>query len=1399
MRRAILICHTLIFVVFYPLIADPGQIRYFEVGDDPWYLAIDDFNEDSHQDVVTANSGDNTITVLFGNGYGDFPDSAEYYDSGNAPRVIATGDFNVDSHQDLVVLNSGENPGDLTPSIDNISLFFGDGTGLFNGPYDTDVGDYPAGVAVGDFNEDTYQDLAISNYGSHNVMILRGRGNGGFVIDQTLETEGGPRSLIAGDFNEDGHQDLAVGLRTASEVIILEGDGSGLFTIREEYYEVFEFPRQLVLLDLNQDGHEDIAAACRGNSKVGILFGDGNGLFSATLYQDVGSYPRSLTAVDLDDDGRVDLSTGNFESDDVSFIMSDGEGAVTVWMNEEVGNLPRMIAEGDFDEDGHSDLAVANAGSNQLILLLGTAKFIKPELVSPADSTWMGVNPTFEWDAVPGANYFQVLLTDTMNVFTWSKIVHDKNSVDYDGNVPLIGGRPYRWMVKQDTGGTMWDYTDPRIFLRFNIQSPIDAPVLKAPDSTDIFLPDVFSWHGVDGAVRYAVTIYPDTTSTDTLWGGYTGSELITVPDVLDSTMVDSTSYWAVTPYDSSGNPGPTSERIPFTLRVSVPVPEAPVLFEPLEADTLDQSPVVMTWSWPTGATLFTLEFSLDESFPADPTRTWTFEDIADSSVSIDLPGGNEVIYWNVTASNGAGESLPSATSSFTYLADDTVLISSVRIISPDEGMQYPQGNDINSLVLISGDHTGTVSGYWELDGDSLFSFTAEMTDSSGLKVLSPPFGPDDKGKYSLRVVVVEPDTVVSDSVIFSIIASNVGLPESLLLSVDPMAIPADGVSTAILEAFVMDAEGTVVHSDSGRLVAFLAIGQAEFLDSSYAYTLNGKAVITLTSTVEPDSEVLLFAMSDNLETDVATLQTYEGDFTGDLTALQAHIDKLSALNLEIYDPPYNLLLESYDHAEVNDFLQERIVGVPDPAELDKSAMRRLLYLERALNHGYHHEFDTTFPDPSVITGEGSLRAGDDVALLTWDLSLLTVEALKASHHLISRTKIDSLLTSSVRDKTRRDGLSFLRDFYTSIIEQAGVYPGRERLIRAHTNSLKQSFTALDTVADPRDLLGNSAAVSELTRHIAECVIHDAQASLDTAAAWAFQQDFASSDSSSERLVGELVEVIDALTYTAHNDFKYYSDLTETDFPLESFSNIRSFYEKDIISKTEYSSLKNCLESAFDPTLWSNLNNLADVSMTSLLETGYGLIPLALELAFRDSSFIANGDGEDIKDALTRMRQKLTSPQVEGNTAMVSLWQNLLDRMDSSTSNYESRARVLMEAIAEMDTLVLEDLFVDMILLDDSLSMDLDKAVVPAGAVYPYGISGIAGFDEEYLALKNLLTIVRYNRMMFILSIYDFILLPERYVAGFIAIDWGSKAIDSVRLYKAAVNDLVSDLFTAKA
>ena len=93
--------------------------------------------------------------------------TAQNFPAGYGPISVAVGDFDHDGHLDLAVANSG-----LYGDGVGVSVLLGNGDGSFQAARLFPAGGGPFSVAVGDFNGDSFPDLAVANYDSNDVVTL---------------------------------------------------------------------------------------------------------------------------------------------------------------------------------------------------------------------------------------------------------------------------------------------------------------------------------------------------------------------------------------------------------------------------------------------------------------------------------------------------------------------------------------------------------------------------------------------------------------------------------------------------------------------------------------------------------------------------------------------------------------------------------------------------------------------------------------------------------------------------------------------------------------------------------------------------------------------------------------------------------------------------------------------------------------------------------------------------------------------------------------------------------------------------------------------------------------------------------------------------------------------------
>jgi hypothetical protein len=344
--------------------------------DDVRTALVGDFDENGIPDLAVAIALTDQIHVLLGDGTGNFTEKATTSPEnvGDAPTTGAVGDFDKDGHQDLVVANTGS----ADPSPDSVTILLGDGTGNFTEKATTSpevVGDQPRSVAVGDFNRDGTQDLAVSNGGSDNVTILIGDGTGNFTPAASSPEAAGDVAIQVevGDYNRDGKQDLAVADLLSFDVTILLGDGAGDFTAAGTSPEmVITRPWTITTGDFDRNGIEDLAVVYQNTTTLTLLNGDGTGNFTS---QNAGfltnSGPAYVRSADLDVDGDSDLAIASGPTDNALVLLGNGSGGFTAAATspEAADDFPFHLGIADFDRDGLPDLAVANGVGNVTVLL----------------------------------------------------------------------------------------------------------------------------------------------------------------------------------------------------------------------------------------------------------------------------------------------------------------------------------------------------------------------------------------------------------------------------------------------------------------------------------------------------------------------------------------------------------------------------------------------------------------------------------------------------------------------------------------------------------------------------------------------------------------------------------------------------------------------------------------------------------------------------------------------------------------------------------------------------------------------------------------------------------------------------------------------------------------------
>jgi hypothetical protein len=262
---------------------------------------------------------------------------APQYTAGLKPAGVAIGDFDGDGKQDLAVANIIANINCQSSPCTNpgsVSVLLGKGDGSFRKHVDYPTGLISVAVAVGDFNNDGKLDIVVANEGSNTVSVLLGNGDGTFQAHVDYATGQLPDSVAVGDFNGDGNLDIAV------------SDACG------------------------------INPTCRGHGGASILLGKGDGTFQPHRDYKGGVYPESIAIGDFNGDGKLDLvmanNCGNLaclsqDPSSVSVLLGNGDGSFQSSKQYEVVPQATSVAVTDLNGDGKTDLVVADGGVSVLL------------------------------------------------------------------------------------------------------------------------------------------------------------------------------------------------------------------------------------------------------------------------------------------------------------------------------------------------------------------------------------------------------------------------------------------------------------------------------------------------------------------------------------------------------------------------------------------------------------------------------------------------------------------------------------------------------------------------------------------------------------------------------------------------------------------------------------------------------------------------------------------------------------------------------------------------------------------------------------------------------------------------------------------------------------------------
>ncbi len=324
----------------------------------PYGLAVGDLDGDGKLDMVVIYNGW-TISVYKNIssagtiGSGSFASKVDFTPGsvGTSLTAVAIGDLDADGKPDLAVTDQTGN---------RISVFKNTSTtgvidaNSFTTKVDFATAALPMGVAIADLDGDGKPELAVANVNGNSVSVFKNTCVAGTIDINSFAAKidfisgpNGTTGLAIGDLDDDGKPDIAVSNYYSNTVSILKNTitqgtiTSASFATKVDFTTATG-PQSIAMGDLDGDGKVDLAVA---NFSANVTDATANKIsvfknttvsgaittdsFAPKIDFGTGANPVTVVIGDLDGDGKPDLVVTNRNSNTVSVLRNKDSQTIT--------------------------------------------------------------------------------------------------------------------------------------------------------------------------------------------------------------------------------------------------------------------------------------------------------------------------------------------------------------------------------------------------------------------------------------------------------------------------------------------------------------------------------------------------------------------------------------------------------------------------------------------------------------------------------------------------------------------------------------------------------------------------------------------------------------------------------------------------------------------------------------------------------------------------------------------------------------------------------------------------------------------------------------------------------------------------------------------------------------